>query len=117
MSSYIIILQIGAALLLLLIVLVFEQIVRTAYGRRREFWEVIGRPRSFFWAAPGAPKSAYSAWSAMGRFWWLVLFHSPVWITSDERLRVQVRGFRVLYITLFAFFLGWAAVGLWTGAL
>ncbi len=117
MSSYILVLQVGMVLLLSLIVLTFERIVRTAYARRRDFWVLAGRPRGFFWAAPEALNSSYSAWSAMGRLWWLVLFRSPVWISSDECLRVQVRAFRALYLAMFAFLLSWVAYGLWRGTL
>jgi hypothetical protein len=112
MNSYILVFQVGMILIVLLIVLLFESIVKNAYQRRRQFWDAIGQPRSFFWAGPKIPRPAYGAWNAMGRLWWTLLLHPPTWIQSDAQLRNQVRSFRLLYLALFLFFFAWLGVGL-----
>jgi hypothetical protein len=117
MDGYILIIQIGGGVLALLHVLCFDRLVRAAYSRRREFWEAVGRPRGFFWAAPQTARWAHATWVATSRFWWSVLLRSHVWMKSDEYLMAQVRGFRGFYFGLWTFFVAWLVFGFLTGRL
>ncbi|HWQ92786.1 MAG TPA: hypothetical protein VN673_14010 [Clostridia bacterium] len=117
MNTYIFILQVGGLCLCLVQIFYFDRLARGIYSHQQEFWDGIGRPRGFFWAAPNTARWAHATWVATTRLWWSLLLHSPTWMRSDAHLYRQVWTFRAATLMLFLFFISWFIYGVQTGRL
>jgi hypothetical protein len=102
--SFVPILLLAGAGVLVLSFLTFDRLVRAQYEFHREAWMADGQPRGFFWRAPGCNWFASSV--ALHRLSLTWLFSTPTWATESPTYRALLKRLRLLVVVWNVLFIG-----------
>src|ERR1700690_273631 len=74
----------------------FDSLVNIEYKRHNEDWIKDGKPKGFFWRAPGGPLFSGSIATQKLSFVWL--FRTPHWVNNDTEAKIHMKRLRIFVL-------------------
>jgi chromosome condensin MukBEF MukE localization factor len=86
----------------------FDSLVKIEYKRHNQDWIRDGRPKGFFWRAPGASLISGSVAAQKLSFLWL--FRSPHWTDDDNEAKMYLKRLRRLVMLFYLGVVAWLVI-------